>query len=168
MMVNYRKRELYLKIFATVTFILTLGLLGMVAFWLLYPYPTIEQSPKPFEITSSRKVEQGGLITYAFNYTKHSSLSATVERQFVDGIVFASSSQATISGGKSSGRAVVEVPIPYTLPPGRYYLKVTARYQVNPIRTIEVVNYTEKFTVQEISKESEKFQQYISPTYNNY
>lgn len=140
-------RHILLSIFAYGTLALATICLIIVAFWLFYPYKTIEQSPKPFPIVGNTRVMQGGFVAYKFNYTKHSELQATVHRQFVDGLVFASSSDASIGPGQSSGTVQAEIPIPYTLPPGRYKLRITATYQVNPLRTIEVVNETQHFIV---------------------
>ena len=53
-----------------------------------------------------------------------------------------------------SGTARVQVKVPETLPPGKYQLRITAIYQMNPIRAIENISLTEEFEVRAPEKEN--------------
>ena len=119
----------------------------LAAYWLFYPYKIITYSDLPYQ-TAKTEYVQGDITTYSFKFCKHLELPATVEKQFVDGLLFMS------EGNKNNlplgcHKAVIQLHIPETLPAGEYKLRTTARYRVNPIRIIEVVNETNTFNVRE-------------------
>jgi hypothetical protein len=144
-----RKRFLALECFAYGTLLLLAAAIITVAFWTLYPYDTIETSPQPYPILDEDKVlHQGDYLSYKFDFVKNTCTEATVERNFVDGLIF-SSTDDTLHLQEGSGTAYVEVPIPYTLPPGTYKLYIVLKFQVNPLREIVHEVWTEEFTVLE-------------------
>jgi len=137
---------------AYLTLILAAFLIGVVAYWLFYPYKTIELTPTTdFEIVAgvegeANVIEQGRTLSYAFAYEKYTDVIPDITRNFVDGIIF----QSSVGGmglKRGSGFAIVEVRIPRTLPPGRYYLEITREFHMNPLRTIIESDRTEAFTV---------------------
>ncbi len=140
----------YLKAMTFLTLGLVVVLASLLCYWSLYPYHPIDTQPKPYTIVypKNKIVEQGSYITYEFKYNKTSKVIPTIHRQFVDGLVFnvAENIQPTVSE-PGTGTARVQIHVPETLPPGKYQLKIIATYQMNPIRTYENVNLTEKFEV---------------------
>ena len=120
---------------------------GLSAFWLLWPYRTVEKTQSPLPIVKGYEtVRQGGVVAYEYDYVKYSNVQPTVNREFVDGLIFESSDASTHLGPRV-GHVRVEVPIPYTLPPGHYRLKIYISFQMNPWRTIQNVDTTGQFTV---------------------
>jgi hypothetical protein len=129
--------------------------LAVVAFWLFYPYKTVEVS-QPYEITLPAAdetglhiVEQGGILSYRFTFEKFTDVPPTVRRYFIDGLVFDAGTVEPVPVEMGSGLRVSEVPIPKTLPPGDYFIEAEVVYQVNPIRSITHIFLTEPFTVVE-------------------
>jgi hypothetical protein len=146
---KFPKRHTWLAAFSVTTLLLSVLLLGQILFWLLYPYPMVTYDHKPFHIVESPKAAyQGGHLSYEYAYTKPRQYTTTVTKQFVDGIVFQSESLVTL---RPIGHAhvVSEIPVPYTLPPGRYKLRITATYKLNPIRSVTQISETEQFLVME-------------------
>jgi hypothetical protein len=146
-LVNARRHNILLDILGYSSIgAVTLSML-VIGFWWFYPYKVITYDHTPFHIVQrDKKAETGTALSYEYNYTKYMNIAPTVTKQFVDGIVFESASAITVKP-IGSGHVISEIPIPQTLPPGKYHLKITASYKVNPIRTITIINETESFTV---------------------
>lgn len=125
--------------------------LATILVWLFWPYSIITYEP-PTDypivagVDSENNVEQGGAIVYAFDYQKETDIIPEVNRRFIDGLVF-QAAEGAIDLPRGRGRALVETPIPETLPPGTYYLEITRTFKMNPIRKVEIVSRTETFTV---------------------
>ena len=119
----------------------------VVAYWWLFPYQTVNKTPMPMPIVAGYEtVRQGGVVLYEYDYTKYTDVVPTVHRQFVDGLIFDSADASThlLPG---TGHVHVQVPIPVTLPPGRYHLQVITEFQMNPIRLIRAIDMTQDFMV---------------------
>ena len=131
-----------------VIIIISLGLSFLLVlvflFWWIYPYNLVT-AKQPFEILTP-VVQQGDVLLYKMDYCKKTDLVPTVNRQFVDGLIY------TLPVGSSvlvKGCRVItnSIEVPKNLPPGIYYIQSTAQYQVNPIRTILYDYKTAKFEV---------------------
>jgi hypothetical protein len=140
----------HLRLLSSVTVVAIVVLMALLGYWSFYPYNPIDTYPDPFKIIypTDGVVTQGGYLTYEFEYDKYSDVLPEIQRQFVDGLIFnvAGSSQPTVTA-KGHGTAQVQVYVPETLPPGEYQLKITATYQVNPIRKVQQIDFTEEFKV---------------------
>ena len=128
--------------------IISLGLSFLLVlvflFWWIYPYNLVN-AKQPFEIITPI-VKQGEVLLYKMDYCKKTDLVPTVNRQFVDGLIY------TLPVGSSvlvKGCRVItnSIAVHKNLPPGTYYIQSTAQYQVNPIRTILYEYRTDKFEV---------------------
>ena len=138
-----------------ITAYLALGSVALITLtlliWAVYPYPIIEYTPEDeynivYGVAEGNIVEQGGVIAYEFDYVKYTDVVPDVSKQFVDGLIF-NTAEGGVALPKGAGHAVIECPIPKTLPPGTYRLEITRKFQMNPIRTITIVDSTEEFTV---------------------
>jgi hypothetical protein len=135
----------------------TLGLMSilmlLVGFWVFYPYKVMDfHSPYKMERTS---YIQGDETFYIVDYCKYTDKMPTIQKEFVDGLVFtAESPQAFLTEG--CRKQEVPLLIPHTLPSGKYRLKISTQYQMNPIRSIDYVNYSEWFTVSEEHQDLEQ------------
>ena len=118
-----------------------------VSFWLLYPYRTMEFKDPLFRVLNENKtVERGGRLKYEVNACKYTDIVPTLKKFFVDGVIY----EVTESYGavdKGCGKTIVDVYVPRAIPVGNYKMKFIAKYQVNPIREIVFVNYSEAFVV---------------------
>lgn len=114
--------------------------------WLLGDYNVIEF--KRDYKTEKTEYFQGDRTYYSVDYCKYLDYPATISKEFVDGLVFtAVSPQAKLRLG--CREQTVEMDIPVSLPPGKYRLRNTITYQVNPLRTVEYVRFSNWFTVKE-------------------
>jgi hypothetical protein len=121
--------------------------MGLVMFWLTYPYDVIDFYPEVHPLVNDQRVViQGESFAYTFRYEKHMSIQPVISTSFVDGLRFQAEGIAPFLP-VSKGVAIIEVNVPRTLPPGRYQLEISKAYRVNPLRTITIVNRTEKFIV---------------------
>lgn len=124
--------------------ILSFIILLVFLFWWIFPYKTSEQV-QPYKVLS-KTIKQGELLQYEIDYCKYTDKIPTVERQFVDGIIYAvPQGNAQIKEG--CGKINNSIKIPHQLPPGNYYIQATVTFKMNPIRTISKVYITEKFNV---------------------
>lgn len=113
-------------------------------FWWLYPYKPIKMK-QPFELITS-EVKQGGLLTYKQDYCKNTKVMPTVQRYFIDGLIYATGEVSpTLKEGCRNNIASIQ--IPRNLPVGEYYMKTVVSYKVNPIRVITYEFSTDKFKV---------------------
>lgn len=133
--------------FAFVGYTLTFILLVVIIYWMLFPYKTLVFSDAQFPV-QNKVIKQGGTLYYISNYCKYTDLSATLTRNFTDGVVFSTPNETT---NRESGchTITVAVAIPKELPAGNYFLHNRYVYQVNPIREIVIEHDTERFVITE-------------------
>lgn len=129
-------------IYATL-FLLTVTL-GVLIFWNFYPYKTIEFNA-PYR-TEKLFYTQGDKTYYTVNYCKYTDATAGITKEFIDGLVFTVDSPKPILDPGCRTRQV-PMTIPDSLPKGKYQLRNTITYHVNPIRNILITHYSNWFTV---------------------
>lgn len=117
---------------------------AVLMFWWLFPYKTSTQT-QPYKVLTP-VVEQGGFIQYEIDYCKYTDRVPEVDRQFVDGIIYAVP-RANVQIKKGCGLVVNSIKVPDNLPAAEYHLNARVRWRVNPIRTITEEYITEKFLV---------------------
>lgn len=140
------KKRLILAVVGYGTLLLTLGLFAFIGYWSFCPYKTIDF--KGDYIFDKSEYRQGEVAYYTVKFCKYSEAPVTVNKQYIDGLIFTvDSPRAVLAQGCHTTK--VPITIPDTLPTGKYQLKVTASYKVNPIRIITKVNYSNWFTVKE-------------------
>jgi hypothetical protein len=134
-------------------FFLLLGMYGflfLIAFWLLWPYQTIEfkDIPKAGAPVINSPMYPGDPVKYELSFCKHTNNVATVHRDLVDGETIALTDiTGSFPEGCRNKVIVATTNVPDTANPGRYYLEVTDEFHPNPIRTIQVRYRTSYFTV---------------------
>lgn len=95
----------------------------------------------------NKVVKTGDFLTYNADYCKYSTLIPEASKTFVDQIIYNIPSEVVVA--KPTGCKVIKLQtlVPMNLPAGTYTLKITYRYQVNPIRPIDISVETESFQV---------------------
>jgi hypothetical protein len=113
-------------------------------FWWLYPYKIVEMK-QPYEVLTP-EVKQGELLVYRQEYCKYTDKMPTVQRYFVDGLIY---SMADVSPTlrEGCGQTLTSIFVPRNLPAGDYYMRTVVTYKINPIRTITFEFSTDKFKV---------------------
>jgi len=131
-------------IYAWGTIIIAFLTLILIGFWLFYPYKNLTFSQDTFPI-SNHMLSAGGVFTYTADYCKKGNFTTEVSRAFNDGVLYSMPSMfANNPSGCRTNNVVIETP---NLPAGEYRLRIVYRYFPNPIRTIEIVKYTDIFTI---------------------
>ena len=131
---------------AWATLAVATGLIILVTYWLTYPYKTIDFIDLPNKI-EVKTVKSGGYLVYNVEYCKYTDLNPLVSRSFVDGILYVSPEQPATKKPIGCGTNHVQIYVPKALPLGKYVLKTSYKYQVNPLRTIDISTETEQFEV---------------------
>lgn len=127
-----------------VTIGLTTFLMGLIIYWLFYPYKPVAFTSKFVEYPA--EVKQGDYIYYSFNYCKYTDREPQVKREFINGIIFQSAdTRAKVETG--CGKAIVKQKIPEELPAGTYVFRTTVTYKMNPVRSVTYSNQTNSFKV---------------------
>lgn len=127
------------------------SLILYLGYLLLYPIKIAEPRTQPF-IVKEDQVVVGKTVTYVADVCKYKSLPAQVIREFIKnepiGQVVVDSQEQLVSnlptGCDTSDRSV---PVPLTLSPGTYYIRLQIIYQVNHLRKVEYTFFTETFEV---------------------
>lgn len=112
--------------------------------WWVYPYRTSVQK-QPYEVIN-KEVKPWELLKYRMEYCKYTDVIPSVQRQFVDWIIY-SMPESTASLKKWCGTVINSVIVPNSLPEWEYYLRALVHFKVNPIRVITEEYVTEKFRV---------------------
>jgi hypothetical protein len=140
----------FLPYFAYAVLTIAMSLMILVGYWWLAPYTPIKfNTDKQGKLTvANNKVPAGGQITINMDYCKYSKDIPEVSRDFSDGIIYdipdSPASEKPLGCVKQQG---LQLEVPKSLPPGIYTIKSTYRYQVNPLRVVDVSVSTEPFTV---------------------
>lgn len=129
-----------------ITILSAIGLLLTVAFWLLYPYKPAEYKNLPQKV-DKEVYKIGEQIKLSIDFCRYMSIVPTINRSFVDGIVY--NLHGTVSPTSDLGchLKVVSISVPQTIQPGKYHISTNFRYKVNPLREIEIITISEDFTV---------------------
>jgi hypothetical protein len=146
-MAAHMRRSRFNPVLALVymTFLVAFAVVGLAAYWMLAPYEVLRVTNAHM---SQSVVMQGQTTAYSDDYIKLLDIDGQATRAFVDGIVYdAGSYDSALPVQLTPKRIVRPVTIPSTLPPGRYHLQITVRYQVNPLRELVYQFYTDEFTV---------------------
>lgn len=124
----------------------TACLVGLILFWLVWPYRVLVFNRQIRVITPD--VVAGGSLIYEMDYCKRDKykyLYAEVQYSFVNHLLY---NTPTMSGPLPTGCHVVtvwmEVP---KLSPGTYMLEVTRTYRVNPLRQVVAQSRSIPFSI---------------------
>ena len=128
-----------------ITILSALFLIGLVLFWMVYPYRILEFQDAKFPVLS-KKVVQGGSLNYYAAYCKYANIPSLLTRSFTNGILYTMPSMTT-NNPTGCHKVMAIVAIPKELPVGTYQMKLLYEYDPNPIRHITIEMYTEKFEV---------------------
>lgn len=142
------KKSVYILIWLTL--LAAFVVIGVVTFWLTWPYKIAEQK-SPAKILTP-VVKNGEEVFYDLEFCKYRDITPIgTRRQIVDGLIY----QLPVADPKvlpvGCKKQVASTPI--ILPEcaecfnKEVYLELTAIYQVNPLRKVEVTFTTEKFTI---------------------
>lgn len=136
-----------LYFFSWLTIIIAIGLVILGSVWLLYPYKIIDFSNLPQEVTN-KTVNPGEHIRFKIAYCKYQDMKSEVTVSFVDGFIY---NTPTIPFNLLEGchSDIFSVYVPKAIPPGVYSVQILYRHHPNPIRAIDTITITEKFTVTE-------------------
>jgi hypothetical protein len=139
---------------AWLSIISALGIVGLVIFWMLYPYKPIMFKDNTFPVFV-KTVKQGSFAYYTTNYCKYMKIPALVTREFANDLIFVT--PTTVSNREMGCHTInIAVLIPAELPPGVYVMRQRYEYEVNPIRKITIIKDTESFKVVEATPISNK------------
>jgi hypothetical protein len=131
--------------FAWVTIISALSLMGLIFFWLFYPYKNLDFQTEPHEIIT-KQVPPGGHVSFELDYCKLLDLPSEVTITFVDGFLY---NTTPIPSNLEQGCHSVKmsVYVPRAIPLGDYSISMLYRTKLNPIRSVDTITKTAKFTV---------------------
>ena len=141
-------------VFAMITILLGIAL-GLYQIYLqFWPIQTLEVYDQPVKVLNS-PVHPGEPITMNLHYCKFAALPAKLIRQLVGEFTNPSGYDVIPITDKSLTSNVppicttqkVSILIPMTVPEGTYHAQTTVQYDINPVRTINVVWITDKFQV---------------------
>ena len=127
--------------------VVAMALILLVIFWLVYPYKTVEFKDKVFPVIN-KIVKRGKLVNYTANYCKYGDFTAIVTRTFRNGLIYVMPSTIT-NRPQGCHTMTVSVLIPLEIPIGTFIMEQVYKIQVNPIRSVTIIQNTEPFEVVE-------------------
>lgn len=129
-------------------FTLILAFISVITgfYWYLYPYnPLVIEQPLQI-LNEHKQVQAGDNLVYRTTFTKNTDVLPLVHRELVDGVVHTLASITPVNEAGDHDHVVTNLVIP-NLPTGEYYLRTSACYEMNPIRTVCVNYNSELFTI---------------------
>jgi len=141
--------NLFARLLVYVAMFTILSGIAVVSYWLAWPYQVVGPFPPFVEVLNPGKtIVAGHHLIYQGN-TQHltTGVNVTTNRELVDGVVVNYPQTGYVTDGKYFNGINSTTIIPSYTPPGEYYLKITATFQVNPLRSIIIERRTETFTV---------------------
>jgi len=142
------KKSFYILSWIAIFF--AIGLTVLITFWLTYPYKIAEQTAPTKILTPV--VRNGESVRYELAFCKYRDITPIASRrQIVDGLIYRLPEAAPMVLDTGCRTLIASTPI--ILPEcaecfhKEVYLQLTAIYQVNPLRRVEVTFTTEKFTI---------------------
>lgn len=125
------------------TIALAFGLIGLLFYWYLKPYTPLVLN----NVTLDRvEVNRGEHIQISADYCKNINKPAILYISFIDGLVYNPQPQV-LDLESGCHNTVLSIYIPKALPTGKYQLKGVFRYQVNPIRTVDINHLSGEFNI---------------------
>jgi hypothetical protein len=119
----------------------------LFTFWIFYPYKPIAIH-KISILNLDKKVLAGDYIVYQMDYTKYVDLDGAMTRKLVNEFIIDLTDTITTNPvGTGVNRMII--PIPKYADPGKYKLRFTITYKVNPIRSVTIDAESEEFIVTE-------------------
>jgi hypothetical protein len=131
-----------------ITLVILFTILVSTILYLLYwPVNTLIVKNAPMPIIGSTTLKHGEYVTYRYDYCKYYDHPLSIQRDFVDGIIFRTEPGfAQLEPGCHV--ADVKVIIPETLPAGNYKIRNITQVVVNQLRTKTTTYETQEFTVE--------------------
>lgn len=130
---------------------LTVGLGAILMLWVAYmlwwPAKTLEVHNAPLPIVSNTTLHNKEMVTYRYDYCKYYDTPLSIEKDFVDGIIFKTDPIYYSTLEKGCHTQDVSVGIPDTLPTGRYKIRINLQVRINQLRTDTIVVETQYFNV---------------------
>ena len=120
-----------------------IGLILLLTYWAIYPYKPLELSNVTLDRT---EVNRGEHIKISADYCKNIKKPAILYISFIDGLIYNPQPQI-LDLESGCHHTTLSIYIPKNLPTGRFMLKGVFRYQVNPIRTIDVNHLSGEFNI---------------------
>ncbi len=124
----------------------------LVLYWLFWPYQVMANDPSiPVQILNPGKSVRACENVVYQGDTEHltSGVQVRTSRELVDGVIINYPPFEYVTDGKPFAAKNATLVIPCYTPPGIYHIQFTARFQVNPLRSIVIERRTEEFTVTE-------------------
>ena len=129
---------------SVLTFVIVAIFCGILLYWSFYPFKTIIDK-QPSQVVNT-EVEAGRSVIVIKDYCKYTSINATLIRNLINNTsIPLPEVKSTLPKGCHVTNVII--PIPDYVPTGKYYLKTTSIYKINPVRTISVDANTVEFNI---------------------
>lgn len=142
------KKPVILYYIGVISLFILLCLVGLVSFWLYYPYETVTHTHDPWEIETP-VVIAGETALIHLDACRNTKISPRIHRSLVDGFIinYPVVEGASVHGLIGCYNHSVGVTIPEYVPSGTYHFVTVLEYNMNPLRTIRKTYKTEEFTI---------------------
>ena len=121
-------------------------LFSYIAYLLWFPVKTLVVKNAPMPIIGSTTLKPGEFVTYRYDYCKYYDHPLSIQRDFVDGIIY-KTEPAVAQLEPGCHVRDVSVIIPETLPPGEYKIRNITQVTVNQFRIQTTEIETQMFTI---------------------
>lgn len=143
-----RKIIRHFKHFPNILIFLALILVTWYIGQLVWPYKPLEFKDAEFPVLNEGKIlRPGETLRYMVRFCKHTDKPAQVSYELQNDVIFYFSKTVDSHVLESCGEYENQIDIPDIKTTGKYRLVMVLKYQMSPIRTVEVRGVTEEFTI---------------------
>lgn len=128
------------------------GIIIVCFYWYFFPETPIKfnyQDQRNVAIVKNenKQVKSGGYLIIELDFCKYTTEIPQVSTWFVDGILYQVADTPAAKKETGCQKLDLQLYVPKALPIGELSVKRTYHYKVNPVKTIDVIIQTEKFTI---------------------
>lgn len=143
------------KIFNCLRWVILAALFGfifLIGYWYFKPYTPIKFNyPDERNVAlirnENKEVKSGGYLSILLDFCKYTEEIPQVSTWFVDGLLYQSAETPASQKDTGCQKLDLQLYVSKGLPLGELSVQRIYHYQVNPIRRVDVVIQTEKFTI---------------------
>ncbi len=118
----------------TVTFASVIVFIGMVFFYLFYPFEPVRLLTDPIPVVE-HKIKAGETVSLLIHFDKKLDIVPQIKYYLVDGFVL-ELSQSSVSRGVGENTVVREILIPESSTKGMRKIRIQLEYKINILRTV--------------------------------
>ena len=119
-----------------VSMLVLLALMSIICicgYWLWRPYNVLDIDPLPLPVLTQSPIRSE--VELQFNFIKHYDTVGVATIKLVDSYIM-TLAQTKVTQPKGRHQKILKYKIPENVAPGKYFIRFTVEYKMNPLKTV--------------------------------